>query len=59
MFQRQLKSLAYKSVLTRRAEGLSVFDAHFFTREQYPQLSGRVIKSLIRRADAQLGIPKF
>ena len=59
MFQRHLKSLAYKQVLRYRAEGLSVFDAHFFTREQYPQLSGRVIKSLIRRADAQLGIPKF
>ena len=59
MFQRHLKSLAYQQVVARRAEGLRVFDTHFFTREQYPQVSGRVIKFLIRRADAQLGIPKF
>ena len=59
MFQRHLKSIAYKQIVARRAEGLSVFDTHFFTRAQYPQLSGSVIKSLIRRADAQLGIPKF
>lgn len=59
MFHRYIKSLAYKSVLERRSNGVDVFDTHFLTREQYPQLSGRVIKSLIRRADAQLGIPKF
>ena len=59
MSHRHLKTVAYQAVLARRSEGLSVFDTHFFTRAQYPQLSGRVIKSLIRRADAQLGIPKF
>ena len=59
MFHRYIKSLAYKQVLKYRAEGLSVFDTHFSTHGEYPQLSGRVIKGLIRRADAQLGIPKF
>ena len=59
VFHRYLKSLAYKSVLARRAEGVSVFDTHFLAREEFPQLSGRVIKALIRRADAQLDIPKF
>ena len=59
MFQRRLQAIAYKRVLQYRAEGRSFFDTHFLTREQYPRLSGRVIKDLIRRADAQLGIPKF